>query len=122
MKISKIENSSFRDKSGFLFYHENEIYRLINSSYKEQYEKLMNSKLYEKLVEKNLIIPHSEIEDLDVDHDYYKIIKPKKIPFISYPYEWSFSQLRDAALLTLRIQKGAMKYGMTLKDASVESQ
>tara|TARA_B100000029_G_C17535930_1_gene944880 strand:- start:244 stop:1629 length:1386 start_codon:yes stop_codon:yes gene_type:complete len=118
MKISKIENSSFRDKSGFLFYHENEIYRLINSSYKEQYEKLMNSKLYEKLVEKNLIIPHSEIEDLDVDHDYYKIIKPKKIPFISYPYEWSFSQLRDAALLTLRIQKGAMKYGMTLKDGS----
>ena len=118
MKISKIENSSFRDKSGFLFYHENEIYRLINPSYKEQYQKLMNSKLYEKLVEKNLIIPHSEIEDLDIDHDYYKIIKPKKIPFISYPYEWSFSQLRDAALLTLRIQKGAMKYGMTLKDGS----
>jgi len=118
MKISKIEKSSFRDRSGFLFYHKNEIYRIINSSYKDQYEKLMNSKLYEKLAEKNLIIAHSEIEDLDIDYDYYKIIKPKKIPFISYPYEWSFSQLKDAALLTLRIQKGAMKYGMTLKDGS----
>tara|TARA_B100000029_G_scaffold431868_1_gene443680 strand:+ start:414 stop:1799 length:1386 start_codon:yes stop_codon:yes gene_type:complete len=118
MKISKIENSSFRDTSGFLFYHENEIYRIINSSYKEQYEKLMNSNLYQKLEEKNLIISHSEVENLNFDYDYYKIIKPEKIPFISYPYEWSFSQLKNAALLTLRIQKAAMKYGMTLKDAS----
>ena len=118
MKISKIENSSFRDTSGFLFYYENEIYRIINSSYKKQYEKLMNSNLYQKLEEKNLIISHSEVENLDFDYDYYKIIKPEKIPFISYPYEWSFSQLKNAALLTLRIQKAAMKYGMTLKDAS----
>ena len=118
MKISKIENSSFRDRSGFLFYYENEIYRIINFSYKKQYEKFMNSELYQKLEEKNLIITHSEIENLDIDCDYYKIIKPEKIPFISYPYEWSFSQLKDAALLTLRIQKAAMKYGMTLKDGS----
>jgi hypothetical protein len=118
MKISKIENSSFRDRSGFLFYYENEIYRIINFSYKKQYEKFMNSELYRKLEEKNLIITHSEIENLDIDCDYYKIIKPEKIPFISYPYEWSFSQLKDAALLTLRIQKAAMKYGMTLKDGS----
>ena len=109
MKISKIENSSFRDRSGFLFYYENEIYRIINFSYKKQYEKFMNSELYQKLEEKNLIITHSEIENLDIDCDYYKIIKPEKIPFISYPYEWSFSQLKDAALLTLRIQKAAMK-------------
>ena len=118
MKISKIENSSFRDRSGFLFYYKNEIYRIINFSYKKQYEKLMNSELYQKLEEKNLIITHSEIENLDIGCDYYKIIKPEKIPFISYPYEWSFSQLKDAALLTLRIQKAAMKYGMTLKDGS----
>ena len=118
MKMSKIDNSSFRDRSGFLFYYENEIYRIINFSYKKQYEKFMNSELYQKLEEKNLIITHSEIENLDIDCDYYKIIKPEKIPFISYPYEWSFSQLKDAALLTLRIQKAAMKYGMTLKDGS----
>ena len=118
MKISKIENSSFRDRSGFLFYHENELFRMIDYSYKENYEKLMNSELYKKLAEKNLIIDHSEVKNLDIDCDYYKIIKPEKIPFISYPYEWSFSQLKDAALLTLRIQKAAMKYGMTLKDGS----
>ena len=113
-----IENSSFRDKSGFLFYQNNILYRLIDISYKEHYDHLINSELYNKLSEKNLLITHEEINDLKLDHDYYKIIKPEKIPFISYPYEWSFSQLKDAALLTLRIQKGAMKYGMTLKDGS----
>jgi hypothetical protein len=40
------------------------------------------------------------------------------VDFISYPYEWCFSQLKDAALTTLRVQKVAMNYGMTLKDAS----
>jgi len=118
MKKFKIENSSFRDSSGFLFYIENELYRVINSSYKEQYDHLINSELYKKLTENNLLISHEEINNLEIDYSYYKIIKPKKIPFVSYPYEWSFSQLKDAALLTLRIQKGAMKYGMTLKDGS----
>jgi hypothetical protein len=48
----------------------------------------------------------------------FKIIQPERVPFISYPYEWSFSQLKDAALATLAIQKRAMKYNMSLKDAS----
>lgn len=48
----------------------------------------------------------------------YKIIQPERVPFISYPYEWSFSQLKDAALATLSIQRRALKAGMSLKDAS----
>ncbi len=48
----------------------------------------------------------------------YKVIKPEQIRFLSYPYEWSFTQLKDAALLTLNIQKEALLSGMTLKDAS----
>lgn len=57
-----------------------------------------------------MLIPHGEVNQ--------KIIKPEKIPFISYPYEWSFGQLKDAALLTLKIQKIAMRFGMSLKDAT----
>ena len=41
-----------------------------------------------------------------------------RVPFISYPYEWSFGALKDAALATLSIQKRALKSGMSLKDAS----
>ena len=45
-------------------------------------------------------------------------MQPEIIPFISYAYEWSFSQLQDAALATLAIEKKALEHGMSLKDAS----
>jgi ribosomal protein L11 methylase PrmA len=40
------------------------------------------------------------------------------VSFISYPHEWCFGQLKEAALLTLRLQKAAMAHGMSLKDAT----
>src|SRR3990170_771316 len=46
------------------------------------------------------------------------VIRPRLIDVISYPYEWSFSQLKDAALLTLELQSRALDAGMRLKDAS----
>lgn len=117
MNRKKKEPSSFRDPSGFIFYDEKSVYRQINLSYKSNYLGLMESGLYEKLIKMNLIIKHSEI-DSPMDKNGYKIIKPKEISFISYPYEWSFSQLKDAALLTLKIVKISIEHGMILKDAS----
>jgi len=115
----EIEDSSFRDPSGFLFYHSDILYRQINQSYKKEYDTLMNSGLYQKLVDEKLIIPHKEVNIEQAKPEIaYKIIQPEKIPFISYPYEWSFSQLKQAALTTLEIQKICMDYEMTLKDAS----
>jgi len=119
MNKYKIEDSSFRDPSGFLFYHGDILYRQINQSYKKEYDTLMNSGLYQKLVDEKLIIPHKEVNIEQAKPEIaYKIIQPEKIPFISYPYEWSFSQLKQAALTTLDIQKICMDYEMTLKDAS----
>jgi hypothetical protein len=66
-----------------------------------------------------LLVPHQEADlKLARTPDAYKVLKPAQIPFISYPYEWSFSQFQDAALATLRIQKAAFEKGMVLKDAS----
>jgi len=114
-----ILNSSFRDRSGFLFSKENILYRQINHSYKEHYDFLMDSGIYSLLSEKNVLISHEEVNINNKYNDNaYKIIKPEYIPFISYPYEWCFSQLKDAALLTLEIQEIAIKKGMILKDAS----
>jgi len=114
MKKRNRDTSSFRDPSGYIFYESNEIYRKINKSYFDEYNNLMKSGLYDELVEKNLLIRHQEVEK----KDDYIIIKPEKIPFISYPYEWCFDELRDAALLTLEIQEIALKYNMILKDAT----
>jgi len=112
--------SSFRDPSGFLFTKNGVLYRQVNKEYQPVYEKLMSSGLYQALVKKGWLISHEEMIDVDpAQKDIsFLVIKPEKVDFISYPYEWSFSQLKDAALLTLKIQKLALDKGMTLKDAS----
>lgn len=110
---------SFRDPSGFLFTRENTLYRQVNKVYAREYDKLMASGLYQELTDKNLLIPHTETDPaFDDEKTGYKIIQPQLIPYISYPYEWSFSQLKDAALTTITIQKLAFEKGMSLKDAS----
>jgi hypothetical protein len=109
------EPSSFRDPSGMVFEKEGRIYRRINAVYMPCYERLMNSGLYTELTKDGYLIAHKEIEFQDCGA---KIIQPEEIPFISYPYEWCFEQYRDAALLTLQIQRLAMRHDMLLKDAS----
>jgi ribosomal protein L11 methylase PrmA len=109
-------NASFRDPAGFIFTSNNQVYRQINPVGAEEYDLLMDSGLYANLTKKNYLIAHEEVDNLN--NDAYKTIKPDHLPFISYPYEWSFGQLKDAALLTLYIQKAALKKEMSLKDAS----
>jgi len=121
--ICKMEPSSFKDPAAKVFYKSNEVYRKIGKKYIETYKKFMNSGLYEKLSALNLIVKHKEVPDDFILPDGKKadedeiIINPEKV-FISYPYEWCFSELKDAALATLKIQKTALEYGMTLKDAT----
>lgn len=114
--INSSVGASFRDPSGYVFEKKGVIYRNINPSYQDHYEYLIKSKLYKKLVDLKLLIPHLEVKN--DSPSIYKTIRPKQIPFISYPYEWCFSQLKAAALTTLKIQKIALEYGMILKDAS----
>lgn len=119
MMHSSLQTSSFRDPSGFLFYEDDRLLRQVNKCYQADYELLMNSGLYENLIRQQLMIRHKEIENhKGLNDSVFKIIEPEIVGFISYPYEWSFSQLKDAALVTLKIQKTALQYGMTLKDSS----
>ena len=110
---------SFRDPSGFVFSEDGIVYRQVNPSYRSNYDHLIGSGLYADLTEGQLLVPHVEEGDhAQSGHGAYKVLKPLQIPFVSYPYEWSFSQLKDAALLTLAVQKRALSRGMILKDAS----
>ena len=110
---------SFRDPSGFLFQLDSVLYRQINDSYFPAYDQLMKSGLYAALTEKELLVRHEEVAlGSPSDAARCRFIRPDRVPFISYPHEWCFSQLKDAALLTLQIQETAVQYGMSLKDAS----
>ena len=116
---SNILPSSFRDPSGFLFKKNGKLFRQINRIYRKHYDHFIKSGLYETLVKDHLLIPHQELpNESGLSSETLIVIQPEKIPFISYPYEWSFSQFKDAALTILRIQQEALNKGMTLKDAN----
>jgi hypothetical protein len=111
--------ASFKDPSGFIFLAGEAIYRQVNQAYAATYDKLMSSGLYQQLVSRKQLISHTEItENLTQSPQWYKTLQPAVVPFISYPYEWSFDQLRDAALLTLNVLRAALDHGMILKDAT----
>jgi len=108
---------SFRDPSGFVFFEKNKVFRSINISYKNHFKFLMSSGLYDELIKNKMLVQHSLIKK-NLEKEVFSILEVEKIFPIIYPYEWSFSQLQDAAILTLEIQKIAVNYRMTLKDAS----
>ncbi|HMI08720.1 MAG TPA: hypothetical protein VK528_14310 [Flavobacterium sp.] len=111
---SKRITSSFRDPSGFVFTDGDAVKRAVNPIYFPQYDALTQSGFYTTLFEKKYLIPHREISRSEAQI----ILQAEKIPFVNYPYEWSFLQYKHAALLTLKIQKLCLENNFTLKDAS----
>lgn len=113
------EPSSFRDPSGFVFTVKGTVYRAVDESYLPHLRTLTDSGLYAKLVESGWLVPHREVAPpTDLPPRISAVLQPEQVPLISYPYEWCFSALKDAALTTLQIQETALEHGMTLKDAS----
>jgi len=112
--------ASLRDPSTTVFMRDGAVYLQIHHAYARHYDHLVQSGLYKSLVDKGLLIPHEEIQFSSEPSapSVYKVLQPELVTFISYPQEWSFSQLKDAALATLTIQKIALEFGMLLKDAT----
>ncbi len=112
--------ASFRDPCGFLFEAEDgQLYRQINRRYQSDFETLHSSGLYGKLASRGMLIEHELVDDVKpINDDGFRVIRPRRLPFISYPYEWAFSMLKDAALLTLDVQLRALEHNMQLKDAT----
>lgn len=111
--------SSYRDPSGFIFEKEGVLYRQVNLVFKNDFDLFTTSGCYDNLVKQKLLIPHETTDkNLTGTKEYFKTLQPVPVEFISYPYEWSFDMLKDAALLTLRLMKEAIPYGLILKDAT----
>ena len=106
---------SFRDPSGRVLVDGDRLLRTVNPCFREHWERASSSGLLASLVERGLLVP---FEACDPVEGAWKTLEARRIPFVSYPYEWCFSQLKDAALLTLELQRIALEQGMILKDAS----
>jgi hypothetical protein len=116
---SRRTGGSFRDPSGFLFSRDGVLFRQLNHSYRSTYDRLVSSGLHQELVDAGWLIPHQEVEASPAEESLASLIlRPEPVAFISYPYEWCFGQLKDAAELTLAIQERALSHDVSLKDAS----
>ncbi len=115
----QVDAGSFRDPSGFVFRRGDRLLRQVNQVHAQHFEHLLGSGLFQDLTERGLLVNH-EVADpaLAATGDAYRVLEPERVGFVSYPYEWGFEMLRDAALVTLAIQDAALDHGMSLRDAT----
>jgi SAM-dependent methyltransferase len=114
------EPGSWRDPSGFVYRRAGVVHRQIAPSFADEWTAYLESGLHARLVERGAVLPFEEapVEDAHDPATAWRVIRPEALDLISYPYEWTFGQLRDAALLTLDVQAEALRAGLTLRDAS----
>lgn len=113
------DGASFRDPSGFVFWREGRPYRQIQRSFAAEWDAFEASPLRQRLLADGRLIPYETVSvDLARAPGAHAVIRPERIDVVSYPYEWTFGALREAALLTLDIELEALAAGWSLKDAS----
>jgi hypothetical protein len=115
---SSTELGSFRDPDSRVFLDDDVVYRVLSHDGWQDWLALAAT----PLVEDDRLIPTEPVE-LDELPELTAgpaagALKHEKVPFVSYPYEWPFSMLKDAALLQLELGRRALQHDLTLKDAS----
>ena len=110
---------SFRDPGGFVYRRDGILYRQIDSPAFDDWQAFLASGLADRLISEGRLIGHepASLEDAATP-SARAVIRPEPVPFVSYPYEWTFGELQDAALLTLDVQLEALQAGWTLRDAT----
>lgn len=121
MKKLIIDDGSFRDPDARVAYLNDSIYRIV---YPSGFKKLNFVKkiLENKLIANYLIdtkeLNQAELKFLELENSSNcRVLKHKKIDYVSYPYEWSFYRLKDAALHHLNLHVNLLKNNATLIDA-----
>lgn len=112
--MKEAKQASFRDPAGFVFEEDGELFRQILPYGRTAFEAFQHSGLARRLMEQGKVAPYSVVSD----NKEGIVLQIKRLEYVTYPYEWCFSQLRDAALLTLELMVEALDNGLILKDAS----
>jgi SAM-dependent methyltransferase len=116
------EHGSFRDASNRIFYHDGAVFRSLSAEATANWHQLRQTEFFQRLVESGAVIA-TETEDrpeimAQLSGRWAGVVRHERLAFISYPYEWPFWMLKDAALLHLDVLSQALENGWTLKDGS----
>ena len=124
MSGAVLEPGSFRDRNGRVVYCGDAVYRVLGASAFRNWRVLSASEIFRRFVDMGKLVateeiePGPELDSLSVAGEMAGVLRHQRVPFISYPYEWSFGMLKDAALLHLELLSAALDDGLVLKDAS----
>jgi hypothetical protein len=122
----RVEPGSFRDRDSRVVVAPDAVYRALSGTGADDWRALANSPLLERLTSDGSLIGTEEVGlaalgDAAADilpEGTETVLRHERVPFVSYPYEWSFEMLRDAALLQLDLELASLDEGLTLKDAT----
>jgi ribosomal protein L11 methylase PrmA len=114
------EPGSFRDRSARVFYRDGSVCRGLGEKAYADWLRLRQSAFFARLSEAGLLVGTEETNRTLADSGdaWAAVLRHDKIPFVSYPYEWCFDMLRDAALLHLDLLLAALEENFILKDAT----
>lgn len=113
---------SFRDPDARVFYHDGAVLRCLTAAAFADWTRLSSSAFYQRGTGSGSIVATEQFDDRNalqgLDSKWVAVLRHEEVPVISYPYEWPFGMLKDAALLQLDLTLGALDDGLTLKDAT----
>ena len=118
----RFDPGSFRDRSSRVVRHDGRILRMLSAEARASWDALETSRFFPRWVEQGRIVRTERCRDAEAAltalPGWADVLEHEPIPFVSYPYEWSFGMLRDAALLQLELLLASLDEGLMLKDSS----
>ena len=118
----RFEPGSFRDPDTRVFHHEGAVYRCLTARALADWTRLSATRFHAESIAQGRLIATRQVDDRshlpDLEPRWAAVLEHQRLPLVSYPYEWSFGMLKDAALLQLDLTLAAIDEAMTLKDAT----
>jgi len=121
--VNKIEvdQGSFRDPAGKVLYYNDRVLRLLNKDGVDRFNFLNENNLLDSCISNKFLVKSNKINSDNINLNNLEnkiIIEHERIEYISYPYEWCFDQLKDAALHHLNFHIFLLNNNATLLDGS----
>lgn len=120
---TEFDPGSFRDRDGRVFLRDGKVYRVLSEAATADWKALSATRFFPPAVDDGRVVATRdstfEVAQFNgIGGEWASVIEHERVPFVSYPYEWTFGMLRDGALLQLDLLREALDEDLILKDAS----
>ena len=121
MSTFEFDRESFRDPAAAVFYSDGRVLRALTEKGAADWAALSRSNFFDALTAKGMVVRTTAVDSTslptnDAPGGYAAFLEHERIPFVSYPYEWTFTMLQDAAALQLEVLLASLENGFTMKD------